>query len=76
MPLTDHAALDKDRRTANAAPQLQHRHFAFIADVIGASGESIDDIDRWAGIFASKLSKTNGNFDKHRFFRAVMEARK
>jgi hypothetical protein len=69
MPLSYKAALQKDKTTG--APQMQHRHFAFIASVIKASGERNEDKRRWATHFAVDLARTNPNFDRARFYTAA-----
>lgn len=71
MPLKPTTAMHKDRRTGKDSVRMQHRHFAFIAGVIGTSGERSEDKRRWANYFAQELEKTNPNFDRARFFTAV-----
>ena len=72
MPLNPTTAMRKDRKSANnAITTMQHRHFAFIAKVIAASGERSEDKRRWANYFAHALDGTNPNFDRARFFSAV-----
>src|SRR5258708_39034483 len=70
MPLKPITAMRKDRASATGV-KLQHRHFAFIANVIATSGERAEDKRRWANYFALDLEKTNPNFDRARFFTAV-----
>lgn len=69
MTLSTESALRKDKRTSRSA-ELQHRHFAFIADVLAnlpnnafSRGEVIDQ-------FANACRRTNSNFDYDRFIRA------
>ncbi len=75
MPLKPEAALSKDRANkTHAAPQLQHRHFAFIAGVIAdmSVAKSMDPYTRLivAIKFAKALSRTNKQFDRTRFLKA------
>lgn len=66
MALTVQSAADKDRRTAKHGVTLQHRHFAFIANVIA----DIPDTAQRATMairFASECQRTNRNFDWDRF---------
>ncbi len=72
MPLKPVTAMRKDKSSGKSAGvQMQHRHFAFIANVIATSGERNEDKRRWANYFAQDLEKTNPNFDRARFFTAV-----
>ncbi len=72
MPLKPVTAMRKDKSTGKSAGvQMQHRHFAFIANVIATSGERNEDKRRWAHAFAHDLAKSNPNFDRARFFTAV-----
>ena len=70
MPLSEVAAYSKDKRTAKTA-LMQHRHFAFIADILANSGERPEDIRRWASRFAYEFKRSNHRFDRARFFKAV-----
>src|SRR5258708_3095538 len=70
MPLKPITSMRKDRASAKGV-KLQHRHFAYIANVIATSGERAEDKRRWANYFALDLEKTNPNFDRTRFFTAV-----
>lgn len=70
MALTETSALAKDQRTGwYAAPQLQHRHFAFIAAVIARMPGNEARLEA-ATAFAGALARTNPNFDRERFTRA------
>ncbi len=71
MPLKPVTAMRKDKSTGKSGVQLQHRHIAFIANVLATSGESNDVKRRLANYFAQDLEKTNPNFDRARFFTAV-----
>ena len=71
MPLKPVTAMRKDKVTGKSVTTMQHRHFAFIANVIATSGERSEDKRRWANYFAHDLEKTNPNFDRARFFSAV-----
>jgi len=71
MALSTVAAYDKDRWTGKSHIILQHKHFAFIAEVIRANGFSEDERKRIAETFANELQATNPNFDWDRFMRAA-----
>ena len=77
MPLTRNAETSKDSRAS--IPEMQHRHFAFIAGIIrgmisddGCMNSRQSDLFRQdlAETFAAKLTLTNPAFDKARFIRA------
>jgi hypothetical protein len=70
---TDTAAR-KDRWTGGTAPQMQHRHFAFIAATIAAMPEHVNRIPV-AREFAKQLARTNPNFDRDRFLAACRGCR-
>lgn len=65
--LSTEAATKKDRRTPSSVT-MEHRHFAFIADVI--SGLSGRERQKMAELFADRCASTNGRFDRARFMRA------
>lgn len=77
MPLTTQTtqtaqtALRKDRTTK---PQLEHRHFAFIASVIAAMpahAATLRTQQRSCALaFADACAKSNPKFDRARFMRA------
>ena len=66
--LTTASALRKDKRTR---AQLQHRHFATIADIIRRMDDGapwpVEDIQTH---FADHLADTNPRFDRQRFLNA------
>lgn len=66
--VTRSAYRSKDKRTAEARPQLEHRHFAVIADIISRANIGY----RWAVAmhFARSLQATNKKFDRERFLHA------
>jgi hypothetical protein len=69
MPLSEKAALQKDR--TNAAGELQHRHFATIAGIL--RDYKCSDESRKAHLiehFADELRRTNPRFDRNRFVAA------
>ncbi len=69
MPLTRHAALAKDRATANASPSFQHRHFAAVAAILRGT----NDLANYGPVcrhFATELAHTNPRFDRGRFLAA------
>lgn len=70
MPLTQRAALTKDRTNAKA-DVLQHRHFAVIAGIIRdlPRAQRGDVAER----FANKLRETNSRFDFNRFIAACLK---
>lgn len=70
MPLSSHAALNKDRSKPSVI--FQHRHFAKIAEIISDISDETERY-RFAMYFANKLSTTNSNFDRERFIRACTE---
>ncbi len=70
MPLKPTTAMRKDKSTGKSVI-MQHRHMAFIANVIATSGERAEDKRRWASYFAYDLAKANPAFDRARFFSAV-----
>ena len=70
MPLKPVTAMRKDKSTGKSVT-MQHRHMAFIANVIATSGERSEDKRRWASYFAHDLAKSNPAFDRARFFTAV-----
>lgn len=66
MALSETAERAKDKRTGTyAAPQLQHRHFAFIAACIA----DLPKVARLAAYqkFTNSLFRSNPNFDSARF---------
>ena len=77
------ANLKKDRRTAQRGVQMQHRHFALIADVLRKAKPTVGSPDhpqdRGAELqhhyliekFADALADTNHNFDRDRFLTAA-----
>jgi hypothetical protein len=67
MTLSANAALAKDRATGKSV-QMQHRHFAYIANMIAVLPCEIRE--QVAKTFAGSLRLTNDNFDLGRFLRA------
>jgi len=73
--LTTEAALRKDK--APTTPDMQHRHFAYIAQIIRElpieelTGDSDHRVDI-AFHFARHLKHTNSNFNAERFMRAAL----
>lgn len=71
--LTMQSALRKDR-TQPSSPNLQHRHFAFIAATIAAMPDHAATLrtqKRSCGLaFADACGRTNPKFDRARFLRA------
>lgn len=65
MPLSDSAALYKDRLGKSA---MEHRHFATIAAILRKFGADEDTANAWA----DELASTNPRFDRRRFVRAVV----
>lgn len=69
--LKPQAALRKDRTTK---PELQHRHFAFIAGVIANMPDHAASLrtqkESCARAFADACAATNPKFDYPRFLRA------
>ncbi len=75
MPLTAESAARKDRTTANGGPELQHRHFAFIAATFAACKPEAGtpEISFWCMTvdhFASACADSNPRFDRRRFLTA------
>lgn len=68
MALSEQAALNKDRR--NHTSEMQHRHFATIADIIAESPFGAKMQRQVAEYFADRLRATNPRFDRARFLRA------
>ena len=67
--LTTTSALRKDKRTR---AQLQHRHFAFIAEVLSRLNTQTGyDREFLADHFADACATTNPRFDRQRFLNAV-----
>ncbi len=76
MPLKPVTAMRKDKSTGKfAGVQMQHRHFAFIANVIASLPTHAPSLraqkSSIASAFAEALVGTNPNFDRARFFTAV-----
>src|SRR6266576_1250110 len=76
MPLKPVTAMRKDKSTGKSAGvQMQHRHFAFIANVIASLPTHAPSLraqkSSIASAFAAALAETNPNFDRARFFTAV-----
>ena len=76
MSLKPTTAMRKDRTTGNKAViSMQHRHFAFIANVIANMPDHAMALRvqkrSVASSFALALENTNPNFDRARFFSAV-----
>lgn len=67
MPLSEHAARSKDR--SFAVPQLQHRHFAFIAGCIRDIPRPEARVEAVAA-FVRVLKRSNPAFDNYRFMDA------
>lgn len=70
MPLSEKAALSKDKATSTYGVKLQHRHFAYIAAVIARMPSSDARLEA-ATTFANTLHRSNSNFDLARFYRAA-----
>lgn len=73
MPLSNSAALRKDRRTTDSAIKLTHRHFALIARTIAEARrvEAYTGVRQdYAAHFAFALQHTNPRFDRARFLTA------
>lgn len=74
MPLTTESAARKDRTTAAGVPTLEHRHFAFIADVIASMpthAATLRTQQRSCALsFADACARTNPRFDRARFLSA------
>lgn len=75
MPLSNTAALAKDRRTGLA--EMQHRHLATIAEIIRRLAYdgtmSPADSEIVADHFARELRKTNPRFNAARFLAACKQ---
>ena len=76
MSLKSTTAMRKDRAAGNKAViSMQHRHFAFIANVIANMPDHAMSLRAQkrsvASSFALALENTNPNFDRARFFSAV-----
>lgn len=73
MPMTTESAFRKDRR-AGGNVELQHRHFAFIADVIASMPDHAASLRTaklsTASAFADACGRSNPRFDRARFFLA------
>ncbi len=67
MALSSAAAARKDASAKE--PNMQHRHFAFIARTIANMPESVNRLTV-ARQFAATLAMTNPNFDRARFIAA------
>lgn len=69
MPLSINAAQSKDKRAG--IPEMQHRHFAFMAETIATSemGWTLSKANM-AKHFADVLARSNPRFDRERFMRA------
>jgi len=70
MPMTTSSQLNKDVRTAEGRPQLEHRHFAVIADIIQRRFRKGHERDEVAWIFAHEFGTTNPKFSRSRFLLA------
>ena len=75
MALTPETAARKDRTTGRGSVEMQHRHFAAIADMINQRFVRVQDNTGWTGkeiaeVFAQELSHTNARFDRQRFLAA------
>lgn len=77
MALTQASAARKDSRTANGGPELQHRHFAFIADVIRnmpSHAATLRTQKRSCALsFADACGRSNPRFNRARFLTACGE---
>lgn len=69
MALTVKAQISKDNRAA--IPEMQHRHFAYIAGLIASSetGWTLSKANL-ANHFADSFAQSNPRFDRQRFMRA------
>lgn len=67
--VTRSAYRSKDKRTAEGKPQLEHRHFAVVANVVK---QEPNDIKRsyMANHLANGFERTNKKFDRLRFLQA------
>ena len=74
MSLKSTTAMRKDKSTGKSVT-MQHRHFAFIANVIANMPDHAASLRAQkrsvASSFALALENTNPNFDRARFFNAV-----
>ena len=74
MPLKPTTAMRKDKSTGKSVT-MQHRHMAFIANVIAELPTHAPSLRAHkasiTSAFAEALAKTNPNFDRARFFNAV-----
>lgn len=68
--LSERSLLDKDKRTAASKPQLEHRHFAVIADIIQRRFPRGSERDDVAWTFAREFATTNDKFSRSRFLAA------
>ena len=68
MPMTTSNLHAKDKRTADARPQLEHRHFAIVARIISRC--NIGMRRAIALHFANNLETSNKKFDRERFLHA------
>lgn len=69
MPMSEQSLLNKDQRTAEGKPQLEHRHFAVIADVVKQM-MPLSTRTVVAQHFAKHFVARNKKFDALRFLRA------
>ena len=67
--LKPESALNKDKRTADGMPRLEHRHLAVIAYVISWM-MPMSERRSTALHFAKHLAERNVKFDRERFLRA------
>ena len=73
MALSTQAARSKDKQTARAGVELQHRHFSFIAATIkdaANAGLTANQIAELSLHFATACAVTNPHFDRDRFLKA------
>lgn len=78
MALKTAAANRKDINTAANGVALEHRHFAFIADVIAGIIADHDDLTPCADVveaFAYHCARTNPKFNRARFVAACNAAK-
>lgn len=68
MALSENAALAKDKRTGLA--DMQHRHFATVADIISTLPHGAKIQREVAEHFADRLRRTNDRFNRTRFLAA------
>jgi len=69
MRMSEESLHDKDKRTAEGRPQLEHRHFAVVASVI-AQMMPLKLRKTTAMHFAEHFKERNVRFDSARFLRA------